>query len=148
MILELYVKKVLERKLRGLDVILGGLVISYPIINPEIKALKEYDKFQGYHEIDLMATYQDNIYLIECKNMPVYPSNPARQYNEVMHFIGKASCIEKYTSLPTKKIMIMTSDLHKNMAWLRNIDNLYVCDRESILNNLRDLVGWIESIND
>jgi hypothetical protein len=142
MILELFAQKCLLKKVPSTDMVLCPLVLSYSRVvgnEPEPK----YDHLTGFHELDLLFKFRENLYFMECKNHPCNLVRMQPQYDGKVKFLGKISDVERYYGISSRKILVQTNNLHEALRDDPRED-LRVYDRGSIVSNLEDALDWLE----
>lgn len=141
LILELFVHRILLKKVSSGDMFLCPVVLSYPRLSRDHDE-PPYDRLTGFHEVDLLFRFRDNLYFTECKNFACSLVKLLPQYDEQMKFLGKISDIERYYGISSKKILVQTSHLHTGLTQNPR-DDLLICDCESAVSNLKDALEWL-----
>lgn len=143
LVLELFVQKILQEKGGIKEIVLSPIVLSYPrLVENDYES--DYDRLTGFHEVDLLFKLRDILYFVECKNFPCNITDLGRQYDEQFKFLGKIADIEQYYAISSRKILVQTCELDKRLNQNLRRD-LFVCDRESVVENLEDALAWLGS---
>jgi hypothetical protein len=140
MILQLFVKRALERTISPEGIVWDVLVLAYPTLAENTPGT-DYDRLRGLHEIGILA--QDRMgspVIVEPRNTPL---KTELTYPEVTQFLGKAGSVESYYGVRAKKAVVTTSKPSQDLGWVRARPDLFISDRTDLMSNLPGLLKYV-----
>jgi hypothetical protein len=140
MILQLFVKRALEKVISPEGIVCDILALAYPTLAEDTPGT-DYDRLRGLHEVGILAQDRaENLVVVELKNTPL---KTELTYPEVTEFLGRVGNIESYYGLRDKKAVVTTSKPSQDLGWVRARPDLFISDKTDLINNLPGLLKHV-----
>lgn len=141
-LLELFVKRALERVLDPEGILWDVLVLAYPTLAEDVPGT-DYDRLRGLHEIGVLARDRsENLGIVEAKNTPI---KAELTYADVMQFLGKVGNIESYYGVKARKAIVTTSKPSPELGWVKTRPDLFISDGIDLMRNLSGLAKYLST---